>query len=538
MATPNLASVEGPVLVLLEGGERSAIPLSRIPFTIGRSADRDLVLKDLGVSRIHASIHRGFNGGYELRDEHSRFGTFVNGQPVQSQELNDGDQIQLGHAPSQIIFRLHNDETPSRDWLSGSSSATPGASELEQLNLFLQAARSLNTTRVLNDVLNILLDYTLRITGAERGYVFLRQPTGELKLAQGRDARGISIDSADGISRSVLEECANSSVEFLIGDTSRDQNVSERNSIVTLDLRTVIAIPLRRINDATIDGSNPILGVLYLDSHFTTRNLSGCSPEILRAIATEAARVVENARLVEAEQAARQYQQELEIASSIQQRLVSVKLPQTPYVEVNARTVPCKDIGGDVYDAVLTPNGVAFMLADVSGKGISAALLASVIQGMLYAQLSAGTPLASAIAGLNRFLCERVAGQKYATILLAEIRVSGDTELICCGHVPPLLVRGGKAERLSEGCMPVGLFESASFSVYQIQLQPGDALVFVTDGVTEATNDDDLEFGDDRFELCTQGPDAVSATFSALQEWLGSHILQDDCSMMEIRYKG
>ncbi len=86
--------------------------------------------------------------------------------------------------------------------------------------------------------------------------------------------------------------------------------------------------------------------------------------------------------------------------------------------------------------------------------------------------------------------------------------------------------------------MPVGLFESASFSVYQIQLQPGDALVFVTDGVTEATNDDDLEFGDDRFELYTQGPDAVSATFSALQEWLGSHILQDDCSMMEIRYKG
>jgi serine phosphatase RsbU (regulator of sigma subunit) len=405
----------------------------------------------------------------------------------------------------------------------------------------LQAARSLNTTSVLTDVLRILLDYTLKIIGAERGYVFLKQPDGELSLAQGRDLDGNDITEATTIARSVLEQCANSNVEFLIGDTSRDQDLAERNSIIALDLRTVIAIPLRRIGleaNANQDGSNPILGVLYVDSHFTTHNLSGCSPEILRAIATEAARVVENARLVQAEQEARQYQQELAIASSIQQRLSSSSLPQTPYMKVNARTVPCKEVGGDVYDVVLTPSGVAIVVADVSGKGISAAILASMIQGMLYAELAAGMPLTSAVATLNRFLCERVGGQKYATLLIAEVRPSGATELVCCGHLAPLLCRDGKIIRLLEGCMPVGLFEDAAYTTSSVTLQPRDSLMFYTDGVTEAMNEHHEEFGDDRLEQCALQTDFMEDTFTALRSFLGTRAIQDDCTLVEIHYQG
>ncbi|MEO8726654.1 MAG: SpoIIE family protein phosphatase [Acidobacteriaceae bacterium] len=542
MASANIAPAHEPLLVLHQGSDRKAVPLAHLPFTIGRSADRDLVLNDPRVSRAHASIHQMLDGSYELHDENSRFGTSVNREPIKTRILEHGDSIQFGGAGSQVVFRLHSDESPSRDWLS-SSSAIRGSSELEQLNLFLQAARSLNTTSVLNDVLRILLDYTLKIIGAERGYVFLKQPGGELSLAQARDLDGNDIAEATGISRSVLEQCASSSVEFLIGDTARDEDLAERNSIIALDLRTVVSIPLRRMSFASNatpneDGSNPILGVLYLDSHFATHNLSGCSPEILRAIATEAARVVENARLVQAEQEARQYQQELAIASAIQQRLSSSSLPRTPYMNVNARTVPCKEVGGDVYDVVLTPSGVAIVLADVSGKGISAAILASMIQGMLYAELSAGMPLISAVATLNRFLCERVGGQKYATLLVAEVHPSGDMEMVCCGHLAPMLVRGGQIIRLLDGCMPVGLFETAQFVSSQARLEAGDSLLFFTDGITEAENDLSEEFGEHRLQNCTSAANVMEATFTSLRDFLGTRAIQDDCSLVEVCYKG
>jgi sigma-B regulation protein RsbU (phosphoserine phosphatase) len=531
MASSTIAAAQAPVpvLVLQNGNEKKTITLARTPFTIGRSTDRDLVLNDARVSRVHAAIDRTANGDYELRDEGSRFGTTVNAQSVKSHVLKDGDEIQFGGSGGRVTFRTTVASEPA--WLTSSSSIKP-ASELQQLNLFLQAARSLNTTRVLDDVLRTLLDYTLKITGAGRAYVFLRDANGELRLTQGRDSKGNLIANAAGISRSVLEECANSSVEFLIGDTARHDALADRNSIVALDLRTVIAIPLR-----TVD-ANEILGVLYLDSHFATHNLSGCSPEILRAIATEAARVVENARLVQTEQEARQYQQELAIASSIQQRLINAKLPQTNFLSVEARTMPCKEVGGDFYDAVLTPNGVAVVLADVSGKGISAALLASMIQGMLYAEMSAGIPLASAVASLNKFLCERMGGQKYATLLVAEIKESGATEMVCCGHVPPFLIREGTVTTLTEGCMPVGLVENARFASNALHLQSGDRLIFVTDGATEAANEQNEEFGVERLEECARSHDFMGCTFASLRTFLGPVPMQDDCSLVEIRFQG
>ena len=112
--------------------------------------------------------------------------------------------------------------------------------------------------------------------------------------------------------------------------------------------------------------------------------------DILHAIATEAASLIENARLVQAEEEARRYQQELSIAASIQQRLMQVKIPEVPFARLRGRNLSCKEIGGDFFDAVNTKEGLAVVLADVSGKGVSAALLASTLQGMIYSHLTRG----------------------------------------------------------------------------------------------------------------------------------------------------
>src|SRR6202165_3008 len=150
-------------------------------------------------------------------------------------------------------------------------------------------------------------------------------------------------------------------------------DVKERQSIVAFDLRTVICMPLRKPLVQTTRGEQPgggeVMGALYVDSRFASRDIAGVSKDILRAIATEAAQLVENARLVQAEEAGRRYQQELSIAASIEQRLLAVTLPEVPFARVNGRNMSCKEIGGDFFEAVNTPQGLAVVLADVSGKG-------------------------------------------------------------------------------------------------------------------------------------------------------------------------
>src|SRR5437879_12352473 len=149
------------------------------------------------------------------------------------------------------------------------------------------------------------------------------------------------------------------------------------------------------------------MGVLYVDSRFASRDISGVSQDILHAIATEAASLIENARLVQAEEEARRYQQELTIAASIQQRLMQVKIPEVPFARLRGRNLSCKEIGGDFFDAVNTKEGLAVVLADVSGKGVSAGLLSAALQGVIYSHLSAGMPLPDVVTAVTPFFSAR-----------------------------------------------------------------------------------------------------------------------------------
>lgn len=531
MAYPNPAPYRVALLSIDDGRSHWSAAIPGNEFTIGRASDRTLVLDHPAISRVHATITRLSDACYQIRDLGSRFGTFVNAERITTHTLEHGDRIAFGNSSVQATFLLRGEDSAARELLRNASSHDH-TSELEKLNLFLRAARSLNTTGVLDDVVGTLLDYTLKITGAERGFVFLRQPAGELALAQGRDRTGARLLDDGNISRSLLDQAAQTNAEFFISDTSAESSISARQSIMAFDLRTIVAIPLRSMN-APAD-SPAVTGVLYLDSRFTSKNLSGCSAEILRAIATEAARVVENARLVQAEQESRQYQQELAIASTIQQSLISSELPRVPYARVSARTVPCKQVGGDFYDVILTPTGMAVIVADVSGKGISAALLACVIQGMLYAQLAAGTPLLSALDTLNDFLYLRVKGEKYATLVIAHIEPSGETEIVCCGHIPPMVLRGGATLREAEASIPVGLIPGATFTSSHLRLLSGDRLLLLTDGITEAANLEGEEFGTHRLEQYAASPSFVEATFQELSNFLAFRTADDDCTMVEV----
>jgi len=536
-----------PVLVVVEGSDRRTLVLDHFPFTIGRRTDRDLVMADPRVSREHAHFLREADGTYVV-DQGSRHGTFVNGERINRRKLGRNDHIEFGvQGAAYVLFSP--DRSPSsaaQQFLSQFSTWKPAGgagSDLEMLNVFLEAARKLNTVGVLDDVLQTLLEAALRLTLAERGFVFLRAADGELRLAAGRNKSGESITDDSTISRSVLRDAASSASEFLVTDTDDTGKLAGRESVVAHNLHSVICIPLRKTviqekakDDTRAGDHDNVQGVLYLDAHFLSGKLSSVSHDILRTIANGAATLVENASLVQAEDAAKRYRQELAIAAEIQQRLMTVTVPEVPFAKVIAVSYACKDIGGDFFDLVYTDKGLSLIVADVSGKGVSAAVVASILQGMLYSQLSRDSSLPEMMVAVNNFLCEKVAGQKYATLVVARLLSTGELELINCGHVPPLLVSDGKVRKLEEGNLPVGLVPGAAFQAITVHMNPDDRLLLVTDGVTEAENAEGEFFGTERLESCCQ--DGLVAIEQAVTEFRGDTALTDDFTITEMIFRG
>ncbi|HVP65147.1 MAG TPA: SpoIIE family protein phosphatase [candidate division Zixibacteria bacterium] len=528
------AKQEGaPSLVLRLGGVQRTISIDHVPFTIGRKADRDLILEDPGISREHAVILCE-EGRFFIADNGSRHGTFVNGERKSHAQLAHGDRITFGAPEPEIVFGQSGVLGNSTQKLLRKLTSDDDVTEIGKLMLFLQAARALDVSRVETDVLATLLEYAIKLVGAERGYIYLRDTDGKVRCNVGRDNKGNAIAEASDISHSVISDGFQTGAEFVVGDTSSMSMIAARNSIFAHDLRTLVAIPLRSESQAS---KNRIFGLLYLDSRMTTHNLSNVSHSILRAIAAEAAALVENARLLKIEHAAAGYRRELEIATSIQQSLIPVAPPSFDFGTVTARTIPCTEVGGDFYDFVSLPDCFIAILADISGKGISAALLASNIQGMLYSQLSTGVSLTEAVQTVNTFLCSRVSGIKYATMVIAKVCSNGELEILNCGHLPPAIVKDGNVDLIEASNMPVGLFCEASFESIKLELTSSARLVLYTDGLTEAENAKGDDYGQDRLLECLKVDCSMQSMFNSVADFCAGHPANDDRTAIIIERK-
>jgi phosphoserine phosphatase RsbU/P len=539
-----------PSLIYVQGNEQRSIVMNRTPFSVGRKVDKDLVIPDPRVSRDHALIVAE-NGDFFVVDQGSKHGTYVNGERVQRQKLQRNDRVEFGvRDVAYVIFSpQHATSNTAREFLSQISGIqiSTDTTDLEKLTLFLEAARKLNTIGVLDEILVTLVDTTLKLIRAERGYVFLLDEEGKLRLAAGRNSKAEALLDDKTISHSILDEALKSNSEFLFTDTSQSLDLAVRQSIVAYDLRTVICLPLRKPQVQTTrdvnapangPGTGEVMGALYLDSRFASRDISSVSHDILRVIATEAASLIENARLVQAEEAARRYQQELSIAASIQQRLMAVTIPDVPFAKMRGRNLSCKEIGGDFFDVVNTEDGLAVVLADVSGKGVSAALLASTLQGMVYSHLIARMPLPEIMAAVNRFFTQKHLGEKYATVIIIRVSKTGELEYVNCGHVPPLLVSDGNVSRPEHGNLPVGLLADAAYEGDHVHLKPGDRFILVTDGVTEAENPAGEFFDNERLEAVAAKTPNLEDIFSAVNEFCSGNPLGDDCTVVELQYTG
>jgi phosphoserine phosphatase RsbU/P len=534
-----------PSAIFVQGNDQQTLSLNHTPFTVGRKVDRDLVIADPRVSREHAEIVLE-NNEFFVIDKASKHGTFVNGERVERRKLERNDRLEFGARDvAYLVFHpLHTSSNTAREFLSQISEIqiAPEASDLEKLTLFMDAARRLNTIGVLDEILVTLIDATLKLTRAERGYIFLRDAEGKLSLAAGRNSKAEILLDDTTISRSVLDAALSSNSEYLVTDTSQMLDMKERHSIVAFDLRTVICMPLRKPQVQATRAEQPadaeVIGALYVDSRFASRDITSVSHDILQAIATEAAQLIENARLVQAEESARRYQQELSIAASIQQRLMAVTIPEVPFARLRGRNLSCKEIGGDFFDAVNTQDGLAVVLCDVSGKGVSAALLASILQGMVYSHLTAGMQLPAIASAINRFITQKLTGEKYATMVIARLRQDGELEYVNCGHIPPVWICNSEVLRPAHSNLPVGLLPDGEYSSDRCQMKKDDRLILVTDGVTEAENARGDMFDSDRLEAVAGKSSSLEDIFSAVANFCGGTPLNDDCTVMELVYTG
>lgn len=534
-----------PKMLFVHGAEQRELGLTNLPFGIGRKTGKDLEIPDPRISRDHADIIVEGND-YFVVDPGSKLGTFVNGERISKRKLSPNDRIEFGvGVGAYLVFAPANEQSSiAREFLSQISviSVDEKSNDLEKLKVFLEAARKLNTSGALDEILITLIGTTLNLTGAERGFVYVRGDDGTLTLGAACTSKGERLTSDETISHSILADAANSASEFMVTDTLKMGEMAARQSIVAHDLRTVIAIPLRKAHGthSEANGSGDVLGVLYLDSKLASGSISGVSHDILRVVAREAAALVESTKLAKAEEEGRRYQQEMTIAAAIQQRLMTVTIPELPFASLHAKNLPCRDIGGDFYDVVHDEQGLTVVVTDVSGKGISAAIMASITQGMIYSQVAAQVPLSEIAAAVNQFMCERIRGEKYATALILRVTAEGDMTYVNCGHIQPVLVRQGKAERLVPANMPIGLLSDATYESSSLRLQAGDRIILVTDGVTEAEDATGEFFGEERLEQAASATEdaCFEHVFASIKKFCGSTPLNDDCTLVELIYRG
>ncbi|HXT76412.1 MAG TPA: SpoIIE family protein phosphatase [Candidatus Eisenbacteria bacterium] len=553
---PNLA--ETVLEVVSPDGARRYVRVTQMPFLIGRGAEtgNHLQLADRRISRNCAAIVTEA-GKYYIEDRGQRRGLFVNGEKVESRELQDGDAITFGLDDSyEIIYRsAANASTDSLPHLltriEHITSSEPTGGGLRKLNLLLEATTLLHSQLPLDSVLGTMLDHAVSVTDADRGLLLEVDAGGTLKVRLARRAGGVRLPPESLTpSQTAIQLALRKQSAVITEDLAQaDMDLQAAQSIVAQRLRAVVVIPLFAMSRANTDQSminikrGDFLGVIYLDSRRPAA-FSKLDRQILDALAADAASILDNARLVERERERQRLEQEIGIARDIQQALLPKNFRDYPHLAVSGINFPCLAVGGDYFDVFpLGDNRTAFLLADVSGKGLGAALCTNLLQGAL-SGMTLGTDPARVFVHVNRFLCDHSEIGRYATMFFGILDDKGNLEYINAGHPSPFLIRKGVAEDVfNEGSYPVGLVPEAEYTAVCLKLEPGDTMVLFSDGVTEAMDPAEQLFGVQRLRDVLNGQDQTAledlqqTVLQAVENFARGASQADDLTLLLVRYR-
>lgn len=512
--------------------------------SIGRASDCTIPIKDRYLSRKHAEIV-STSGEWILKDCGSANGTYINGSRVErDHRLHSGDRIRLGD--TEILFETAEHNTDRilavADRAASTTIVIPvhdsdikaDSGDLSRLKILNQLARELIEDHPMSELFGFIVNRVLEHTGASRAAIGLLAADGE-SFVNVEVRRQDPEDVTElVISRTVLDDVVNSKKALAFMDVSGDEKLSRAHSIVMQGIRSILCAPL------TIGAS--VVGVLYVDYLFTHREISEEDVRLVAQIARFAAIKLETTRLREEAIQKRFIDEELKTASVIQRGLLSPPPENVDGYSFAGANQPCRTVSGDYYDFVLRPDGrIYFVIADVSGKGITAGLMMAGLQASFRILCKGDPSPAELVSQLNVALKENLPQSKFVTLFLGRLDTkSGSVEYSNAGHTPPLWVRGDGVVELSDTDVVLGVVTRAGYSNYTLQLEPGDALVLFTDGVSEAENEHGEDLGSRSMTPSLAGLHGASAAeiADAVQRQVLDHIgdsaLADDVTLVVV----
>ncbi len=527
---------------------------------LGRASDCDVTIPDRYLSRRHAKLFAR-DGRWWIEDLGSRNGTSRNGRRLTGAEpLEPGDEIVVSGSSltvgggserptaSHAVSRGHtisNDYTVFRDAseVLESHASLPEAdlASMPELRTYASRLQILNQVHQLvanadtfEELLTTLLEQAFELLTPEEAVVVLRQADGGYEPAARKTAT--AGDEEHPVSATLVREVAEKGMSALVLDAAEDERFAEAESIMMTGMRSLIAAPLT-------DTDGP-LGLVALSARLEERQFTEEDMELLTSLAAVAALRMRNLALAAEAEERRRLEREVELARQIQLGLLPTTLPDLGAFEVRGGTVPSQGVSGDFYEVIDHGDGGATLaVVDVSGKGISASLLTASLEALFAGALESERAPARVCAGVSRQLFTRTPPAKYATALLAKLDLaSGELRWTNAGHNPGLVVRSdGAVEELGTTGPPLGLLETADFADDAVGLEPGDLAVLYTDGITEAENPDEEEFGLERLrETCREHRTAsleeiARAVDEAVTAFVGDVPFADDRTLVLLR---
>lgn len=406
---------------------------------------------------------------------------------------------------------------------------------VEELSILNQVAVAVASTSTLDEIIDLVVKECVKHLHVEQGAVMLLgadkdAPPLKTMIRKARsDYSGVDFRLNDQLTGWMMKN----QESLLVNDLASDARFL---APATSNVRSLICAPLK--------AKGRLIGVLSVFNKRKGESFSREDERLLTIIAAQSAQVVEHARLYEEEQAFRKMEQELEAARTIQQRLLPTEPPCIPGYDIAGISLAARQVGGDYFDFISMADGLTGLcVADVSGKGITAALLMAVVQATIRGQSLVDISMSERLAASNRLIHQSTPADKFVTMFYAALDAANHVlHYSNAGHNPPFLIpREGEPRLLESGGPVLGVLPHFTFEESTVNLEVGDLLVIFTDGFSEAINPTLEEFGEERLlevarGLGDQPAQQVLETLSeAVRTFCGTEPQFDDMTIMAVR---
>jgi sigma-B regulation protein RsbU (phosphoserine phosphatase) len=380
---------------------------------------------------------------------------------------------------------------------------------IEELSILNELARVISSTMDSQAVMETIVKRSVRAISAEQGAITLVEESSTSPFKTLIRAADSSHERTKlRIDQNIVGWMIIHKKPLLSNDVENDENFKMFRMSSAASVKSLLCVPLLV--------KSKLIGILTLFNKKNNQNFTEDDQRLLAIIATQSGQVLETVRLYEQEQAKLALEREVNAAREIQNSLLPSHLPSMPGIDVAARSMPALEVGGDYYDFIPLDNGnVEMVLADVSGKGLGAALLAAMGKGVLYSEVTRTQFPKTVATETNKIIRQYLQRKSFITLMLGLIDTQHRTlSISCAGHCPPIVYKESQhtAEWLRVRGAALNFMDNLQCEETQLPLETGDVYVFFSDGITEAANARGEFFGDDRLKSVLEASHEQQAT--------------------------